>query len=237
MPTTRGNPLWIGLAFLVGGLVAGGPLACGDLDLRDGSQAWAAFCQDRSGSYHFKVLVPPWKYNKEYRCTQMEGRSCVGTWQATGRYVFVVSDIPFVNLDSEIVTLLNVEILSGATADLAQRLIIDKQIGLNGSDAEFYDEQSYPRAIDQAAPALPGHDVLWRQKREFEGQSYNWYRRDVFLRGAGSRVYHLELYSIGSMDKPEFDAIVESFREGAAEDGAPECQCRDEHDPAGPSDC
>jgi hypothetical protein len=232
MHTLRGSLLGFGVTLALCGLAA-----CGDVNMRDGSQAWSAYCQDRSGSYHFKAQVPPWTFNKEYRCTQMQGRSCVGTWQATGRYVFVVSDIPFVNLDSEIVTLLSVEILSGATANLAQRLIIDKNIGQGGSDAEFYDDQSYPRAIDEEPPALSGHDVLWRQNREFEGRSYKWYRRDVFLQAPGSRVYHLELYSIGSMDKPEFDAIIESFREGAAPDGAPDCQCRDEHDPTGPSDC
>ena len=33
------------------------------------------------------------------------------------------------------------------------------------------------------------------------------------------------------MDKPEFDAMIGSFREGASEVGAdPDCICRDEHD-------
>ncbi len=211
--------------------------ACGDIDLREGGLSGAAYCQDRGGNYHFEVLIPPWKHNKEYKCTELDGRECVGTWQPTGRYVFVVSDIPFVNLDSEIVTLLHVQITSGDTQRNVQEVIIDKDIGQAGSDAVFVDDQEYPRPLELAEPGLSGHEVLWRQERSFEGRSYNWYRRDVFLQGAGSRVYHLQFYSIGSLDKPEFDALLSSFREGPAPDGAPDCTCVDEHDPAGPQEC
>lgn len=227
---------WLLVATLVtgvGGVVAGG---CGDVNLRDG-RAGLSYCQDKAGRYHFQAWVPPWKHSKEYRCTQMEGRHCVGAWQPTGRYVFVVSDIPFVNLDSEIVTLLSVELTSGDTAQNVQQVIIDKAIGQAGSDARFQDDQAYPRSLDFGPEGLTGHDVLWRQERSFEGRSYDWYRRDVFLRGAGGTVYHLEMYSIGPLDRPEFDALIATFREGPAPDGAPDCACRDEHDPAGPTDC
>ncbi len=211
--------------------------SCGDFDIRQSSLAGASYCQNQGEQFHFQVLAPPWKYNKEYKCTEMSGRNCVGEWRPTGRYVWVVSDIPFVNLDSEIVTLLNVEITSGNTKTLVNNVIIDKSIGQPGSNAAFETEEAFPRELTFASPALTGHDVLWRQERSFEGRSYNWYRRDVFLKGDTGRVYHLEFYSIGSLDKPEFDAVIESFREGAAPDGAPNCTCRDEHDPDGSQDC
>ncbi|MFH2009481.1 MAG: hypothetical protein ABI333_23010 [bacterium] len=212
--------------------------ACGDINMRDGVSAGSSYCQDRSGQFHFKALVPPWKYNKEYRCTSMQSRQCVGTWQPTGRYVFVVSDIPFVNYDSEIVASLAVEVISGNTAQNAQNVIIDKQIGQAGSDASFYGDEVYPRVVEAVSEGgLTGHEVLWRQNRSYEGQSYNWYRRDVFLLGAGGRVFHVEMFSIDFLDKPEFDAILGSFREGVSPDGAPDCACQDEHDPSGPQDC
>jgi hypothetical protein len=227
----------LALLTLAGATGSMGGAGCGDINLREEGMPGAVYCQDLDETYHFEVLVPPWKFNKEYKCTDMEGRECVGSWLPTGRYVFVVSDIPFVNLDSEIVTLLNVEVTSGDTGNKVQQVIIDKDIGQPGSDAVFVDDQEYPRPVELAEPALSGHDVLWRQKRSFEGRSYNWYRRDVFLRGAGSRVYHLQFYSIGSLDKPEFNALLRSFREGPAPDGAPDCPCLDEHDPSGPQEC
>jgi hypothetical protein len=207
--------------------------ACGDFNIRDGILAGASYCEDMGGAYHFRTHTPPWKYNKEYRCTSVVNRQCVGTWQATGRYVFVVSDIPFVNYDSEIVTMMHVEVTAGNPKTLAQQLIATEHIGQTDSKSRFFGEIEYPADITFDAPGLSGWEVLWRQEREFEGISYNWYRRDVFLQGDGSRVFHLELYSIDTLDKPEFDAMIGSFRAGASPDGAPDCVCRDEHDPAG----
>lgn len=207
--------------------------ACGDFDVRDGILAGAAYCEDMSSTYHFRTHVPPWKYNKEYKCSSMQNHQCVGTWQPTGRYVFVVSDIPFVNYDSEIVSMLNVEVTSGDPKSLAQALIAEENIGAATSKSVFYENTDYPAEITFPEPGLFGWEVLWRQEREFEGTSYNWHRRDVFLRGTGNRVFHLELYSIDFLDKPEFDAMIGSFREGPSPDGAPDCQCRDEHDIAG----
>ncbi len=207
--------------------------ACGDFDIRDGLLVGTSYCEDIDGSYHFRVQIPPWKYNKEYKCSSVVDRQCVGTWSPTGRHVFVVSDIPFVNYDSEIVTILNVELTSGDPRGLARQLIVGESIGVAGSKAKFFGDGEYPTEVTQPEPALSGWEVIWRQEREFEGTSYDWHRRDVFLKGAGGRVYHLELYSIDSLANPEFDAIVASFREGPSPDGAPSCTCRDEHDPQG----
>lgn len=206
---------------------------CGDINIRDGILSGSSYCEDMGGAYHFRAHTPPWKYSKEYKCSSMVDRQCVGTWLATGRYVFVVSDIPFVNFDSEIVTMMHVEITAGNPKTLAQQLIAEEAIGQVTSKAKFYDDADYPALIEYADPGLSGWELLWRQEREFEGTSYNWYRRDVFLQGAGTRVFHLELYSIDTLNKPEFDALIGSFREGLSPDGAPDCACRDEHDPLG----
>ncbi len=206
---------------------------CGDFDIRDGILSGASYCEDMNGAFHFRAHTPTWKYNKEYRCTSIVNRECVGSWVATGRYVFVVSDIPFVNLDSEIVTMMNVEVTSGNPKTLAQQLIAAEAIGQVSSKAEFYNDSVYPAFIEHADPGLSGWEVLWRQVREFEGVSYNWYRRDVFLQSADNRVFHLEMYSIDALDRPEFDAMLDSFRQGTSPDGAPDCACRDEHDPLG----
>lgn len=163
----------------------------------------------------------------------MVNGQCVSSWVATGRYVYVVSDIPFVNLDSEIVTLMHVQIKSGDPRTLAQQLINEENIGQISSKAEFYDDAEYPLLVEYADPGLSGWQVLWRQNRDYEGSSYDWYRRDVFLRASGNRVFHLEMYSIDRLDTPEFDAMIGSLREGVSPDGAPDCTCRDEHDPLG----
>ena len=224
------------------GLILGGISGCGDVNIRDGMTAGYSTCQDIQRQFYFQVRVPPWKYNKEYRCSQWSGTSCVGVWNPTGRYVFVVSDVPFVNYDSEIIASMDVEYTSGSTATLVSALIASEGVGLPGSEATFVGESSdYPRevAADPNEPlSLAGHELLWRQNRVFQGATFNWYRRDVYLRGASGRVYHLKFFSIESLDKPEFDEIISSFREGAAPDDAPDCQCRDEHDPTNPSqDC
>lgn len=184
-------------------------------------------------------MVPPWKYNKEYRCTSFDSGRCVGTWVPTGRYVFVISDVPFVNFDSEIVTSLDVELTTGDTATLVRQVITTEAIGFSGSVATFYGPaEDYPRLVEATeAEGLGGHEVLWRQERSFQGTSYNWYRRDLFLNGKEGRRYHLRFFSIGRLDRPEFESLIRSFREDRAEDDAPNCPCRDEHDPSGPQDC
>lgn len=226
------------VAALCGMATLGGVAGCGDISLGKLDRALST-CEDRSGQYHFRVMIPPWKHNKEYRCTDFQGGKCLGTWVPTGRYVFVVSDVPFVNFDSEIVSSLDVELTTGDTQSLVQQLIATESIGVSGSNATFFGPaESYPKPIAATEDGgLAGHEILWRQKREFEGRSYDWYRRDVFLQGAGSRRFHIRLFSIGRLDGPEFNAIFDSFREGPSEDGAPNCQCRDEHDPSGPKDC
>ena len=218
--------------------------ACGDVNIRNGVIGAYSSCDDYYGGFHFEVLIPPWTYNKEYRCSDWDSRQCVGTWTATGRYVFTVSDVPFVNYDSEIITSLDVEKLStgwGVTEALVMTLITTEQIGVVGSNAVYSGApEDYPRAIvakDENDERLTGHEVLWRQDRSFQGNTFNWYRRDVFLQGAYPNVYHLKFFSIESLDKPEFDALLSSFREGLSEDGAPSCRCQDNHDPSGSREC
>jgi hypothetical protein len=164
----------------------------------------------------------------------------VGVWNPTGRYVFVVSDQPFVNYDSEIIASMDVEFTSGSTANLVASLIASESVGVPGSTATFVgDAADYPReVVADENGSLGGSELLWRQNRTFQGATFNWYRRDVFLRGAAGRVYHLKFFSIESLSKPEFDELISSFREQSAPDGAPDCPCRDEHDPSNPSqDC
>jgi hypothetical protein len=232
----------VAMAVAVAGLgLAIGGAGCGDVDIREGPAAGYDYCEDISGRFHFQVRIPPWRYTKEYRCSSWDNGQCVGTWTATGRYVFVVSDVPFVNFDSEIITSLDVEVVSGVTMTLAQQLIAEEGIvdPEQGGNATFFGEPAdYPRVIEATAEGqLPGHEVLWRQKRDFQGSTYNWYRRDVFLEGAGGSRYHLRFFSIERLDRPEFELLIESFREGATEQGAPECQCRDEHDPDNIQEC
>lgn len=213
--------------------------ACGDVNVRDGTTAGYRTCEDITGQFHFKVLVPPWKYNKEYRCSNWTDGQCVGTWTATGRYVFVVSDVPFVNFDSEIITSLDVEMTTGDTAALVQQLIDDEDFGTTGATSTFVGEAAdYPRAIEaDGEGSLAGHELLWRQNRAFQGKTYNWFRRDVFLQGIAGKRYHLRFFSIDALDGVEFDALIRTFREGASDDGAPDCRCRDEHDTTGVQEC
>ncbi len=226
--------LWLGCMAVSLALL--GSASCGDTNIRDGMTAGYESCQSQDRQFHFKVLIPPWKYNKEYRCSQWSNGTCVGVWNPTGRFVWVVSDVPFVNYDSEIIASLDVEYESGSTANLVSALIASESVGIPGSNATFIGEASdYPREIvaDEDG-SLSGHEMLWRQNRTFEGNTFNWYRRDVFLRGLSGRVYHLKFFSIESLDKPEFDELLSSFREGAAEDDGVQCPCRDEHDPTQP---
>jgi hypothetical protein len=214
--------------------------SCGDVNIRDGLTAGYSYCQsvDQSNDpvFHFQVLIPPWKYNKEYRCSQWSGTDCVGVWNATGRHVWVVSDVPFVNYDSEIIASLDVEHTSGSTASLVSALIAEEGVGVPGSNATYIGEADvYPKEIlADVDGSLGGHELLWRQNRTFDNSTFNWYRRDVFLSDPLGGVYHLKFFSIESLDKPEFDEIISTFRKGPAEDGGVECPCTDEHDPDNP---
>lgn len=215
------------------GLALLGSAACGDVNIRDGMTAGHENCQSYDNQFHFKVLIPPWKYNKEYRCSQWSGTTCVGVWNATGRYVWVVSDVPFVNYDSEIIASMDVEYEAGSTANLVSALVASEGVGVSGSNATYIGEAAdYPREIlEDTSGSLGGHELLWRQDRTFDNNTFNWYRRDVYLRGVSGRVYHLKFFSIELLDKPEFDKLISTFREGPADDDGVNCPCRDEHDP------
>ena len=123
MPTRSQLPARVALVALV---ALGG---CGDFDIRDGILSGSSYCEDKGGAFHFRAHTPPWKYNKEYKCSSVVNRECVGSWLATGRYVFVVSDIPFVNYDSEIITMMHVQVTAGNPKTLAQQLIAEEAIG------------------------------------------------------------------------------------------------------------
>jgi len=230
--------LWLGWVTLALALL--GATSCGDVNIRDGMTAGYQYCQSYDNMFHFKVLIPPWKYSREYRCSQCNAGTCVGVWNPTGRHVWVVSDVPFVNYDSEIIASMDVEYESGSTANLVSALISAEGVGVPGTNASFQgDAADYPKEIlaDEEG-SLPGHELLWRQNRTFDGNTFNWYRRDVFLRGAGGRVYHLKFFSIETMDKPEFDTLISTFREGQAEDGGVNCPIQEGRDPDAPNqDC
>lgn len=235
----HGLNLWLGCVTL--GLALLSSTSCGDVNVRDGMTAGYRYCQSYDDRFHFKVLIPPWKYSKEYRCSQCNAGTCVGVWNPTGRHVWVVSDVPFVNYDSEIIASMDVEYESGSTANLVSSLVLSEGVGNPGSNASYVgDSAQYPKEI-VADPegGLGGHELLWRQDRTFEGNNFNWYRRDVFLRSnITSAVYHLKFFSIETLNKPEFDKIISTFREGSAVDGGESCPIEDGHNPADPNqDC
>lgn len=199
---------------------------CGKVDGRSGPYAGMQYCQNLGEQYHFKGFIPPWKYRKEYRCEEGDFRNCT-RWSATGRYVFVVSDSPFVNFDSEIIVSLTIEKLQGNALNHAQARISEIN---SDPDAELIpasSEQDY-RVLETTAGAAV-YDVMWRQKRSFESTTYNWYRRDGYVQVSSNNVWHLEFFSILELDHPEFDALVKSFETDPAPDGAPRCICLDEH--------
>lgn len=212
---------WAGLCVPLVFLWAG----CGKVDGRSGPYAGMHYCQDLAARYHFKVFVPPWKHRKEYRCEQGDFRNCT-RWAPTGRYVFVVSDSPFVNFDSEIIVSLTVETLQGQALTHVQARINEVNSDPEAELIPASSEQDY-RIMETLAGASV-YDLMWRQKRTFESNTYKWYRRDAYVQ-VSSTVYHLEFFSILSLAHPEFDALVKSFDTGPAEDGAPRCTCMDEH--------
>lgn len=210
------------LSLLVAGLVAG----CGDANGRSGIYSGMSYCQDLGASYHFKAFVPPWKHRKEYRCDQGDFRNC-SHWTPTGRFVFVVSESPFVNFDSEIIVSLTVEPLAGNALTHVQARIAEVNQDSKAELLPASTEKAYYEFSTDAGQAVL--DLYWRQKRTFENKEYNWHRRDSYIQTTAAIVYHLEFFSIMTMSQPEFDALVKSFQVGAAPDGAPHCVCKDEH--------
>ncbi len=199
--------------------------ACGNINARKGETRGMSFCQDMEGRFHFSVFIPPWKHVREYRCDDGDFRNC-NQWTPTGRYVFVVSDSPFVSFDSEIITSLTIEETTETASDLVNSLLndirYDNEAALDPftEDEEFYVHKTYE--------GKTVYDVYWTQTRDFDGKSYQWNRRDAFIETGLGSVYHLEFFSIKTMKKPEFDLLVESFVLGPAPDGAPHCECMDE---------
>jgi hypothetical protein len=208
---------------IIGCLGAG--VGCGKVDGAKGGTTGMSTCQDLAGTYHFDVFVPPWKYVKEYRCDDGDFRNC-NLWTATGRYVFVVSDAPFVSFDSEIITSLTVEALDGNALSL-----LNARISEIAADA---DAELVPASPDrdyrelETVSGYPVFDIAWRQQRTFESKNYYWHRRDSYIQTSAGRTYHLEFFSLYTLWQPEFDVLVTSFDLGPAPDDAPHCRCVDE---------
>ena len=204
------------LVFLVG---------CGDVNARKGGSTGMDTCQDIHEQYHFRVFIPPWKYVREYRCDDGDFRNC-NLWTPTGRYVFVVSDAPFVSFDSEIITSLTVEEVSAsgvaAVGELMSEIDADAESTLVPPSAD----EDYRVYETEAGDTV--YDVFWRQMRNFEGKDYKWHRRDAFVEVGTNRLFHLEFFSLHTLQQPEFDVLVKSFTEGPAPGGAPRCVCVDE---------
>ncbi len=190
------------------------------------------YCQDMAGTFHFQVYVPPWKYRREYRCVDGNFKDC-NRWEPTGRYVFVVTDVPYVSYDSEIVDLLSVEFSAGIDAWTALQAKLSE---IRADDRAVLQPRDgggdYAEVTTDSG--LSGSDILWTQVREHDGTSFEWYRREVFFDADGG-VFHLEMYSVEKLDRPDFDALIESFTPGPAPDGGSHCQCIDDlADPPSP---
>jgi hypothetical protein len=201
-------------------------VGCGELDGGKGGDVGMSTCQDIRGRYHFSVFVPPWKYVREYRCEDGDFRNC-NSWSPTGRYVFVVSDAPFVSFDSEIITSLTVEELHGSAANLAESRIREVEADQEAELIPASEDQDYRQLETKGGYSV--YDIGWRQQRSFEGKDYKWYRRDSYVQVESNRVFHMEFFSLFSLWLPEFDVLVESFELGPAPDEGERCQCRDEH--------
>jgi len=199
----------------------------------NGSKPYAgmAFCQDMGASYHFKVFVPPWKYRREYKCTDGDFKDCK-QWSPTGRFIFVVTDVPFVSFDSEMIDSLTVEALSTNALTATQQKIAEIQADDTATLEDKGKDTSYRTWTTDAGKMV--YDVFWKQDRAFDNKVYTWSRRDVFIAGSG-HTFHLEFFSIHDMDRPDFKSLIASFDEGPAPDGSPKCICMDDHlDPQQP---
>ncbi len=198
--------------------------SCGDVVQSWGADDAMSYCQDMAGTYHFQVFAPPWKYRREYECTDGDFKNC-NHWEPTGRYVFVVTDVPYVSYDSEIVDLLRVEFLSGKDALKA----LDERLSEIHADdrAEVLPQDGEEYSQTETKTGLFGYQIFWRQMREHDGDSFKWYRRDVYLDGDRG-AFHLEMFSVGSLDRPDFNALVASFAQGPAPDQGTSCRCMDE---------
>ncbi len=206
--------------------------ACGDVDGGKGGFSGMSTCQDIEERFHFRVFVPPWKHVREYLCEDGDFRSC-NLWTPTGRFVFVVSDSPFVSFDSEIITSLTIEEISSSGSTSTEKLLKEIAADANAFLDPFSEEEDVQ--IHETLDGLKVYDVYWRQIRFFEGKTYDWHRRDSFIEIIPGLVYHLEFFSLFTMKRPEFDLLVKSFTLGPAPDGAPRCHCMDERaDPPEP---
>lgn len=183
-------------------------------------------CQDIHEQYHFNIFIPPWKYVREYRCDDGDFRDC-NLWTPTGRYVFVVSDAPFVSFDSEIITSLTINQESTTGAAAVAAVIAEIEADAESTLEPYSEQEDYH--IHETVSGDVIYDVFWRQTRTFEGRDYKWNRRDSFIEVAAGRLFHLEFFSLHTLDKPEFDWLVKTFEEGPAPDGSPRCECVDEH--------
>ena len=210
----RARSLWAGTALLV--LAS----ACGANGRQP--QAGTTWCQDRGGDFHFLARVPPLKYRAEYKCVDGDYQHC-NEWQPTGRYVFVVTDVPFINWETELVTILYVEKEAERADAAAQDQLQDI---LNNDKATLLDSEE-PIRQGETKSGLAFQEIFWQETRGTKTR-YDWRRRDVFIQGsAGS--YHLAFLSVYSLDRPDIDEIIESFQEGPAPDEGQGCPCLDEH--------
>ncbi len=190
----------------------------------DGRQPHAAavWCQDLEGSFHFLARVPPLKYRAEYKCVDGDYQNC-RAWEPTGRYVFVVTDVPFINWETELVTILYVDREALQADAAAQKLL---QEILENEKATLRDPEA-PIQRGETDSGLALQEIFWKETRGTK-TLYDWRRRDVFIQGAAGS-YHLAFLSVYSLDRPDIDEIVESFREGPAPDQGEGCPCLDEH--------
>lgn len=199
--------------------------ACGNENAGKGGYAGMSTCQDLEERFHFRVFVPPWKHVREYQCDDGDFRRC-NLWTPTGRFVFVVSDSPFVSFDSEIITSLTFEERNSTGSREVEKLLKEIAADADAALDPFSDEEDVQ--IHETLEGLKVYDVYWKQIRLFEDRVYDWHRRDSFIETGQGRLYHLEFFSLFTLKKPEFDLLVRSFALGPASNGAPRCNCMDE---------
>jgi len=223
-----GPPRFILLSILA--LTGAASAACNEAN---GANPYAgmATCQDMAANFHFKVFVPPWKYRREYKCVDGDFKDCK-QWSPTGRYVFVVTDVPFVSFDSEMIDSLTVEALSGDALTATQQKIAEIQADSTATLENKGKDNPYRTWTTDAGKTV--YDVFWKQERVFDRKSYTWSRRDAYIAGTGHG-YHLEFFSIYDIDRSDFKSLIASFEKGPAPGGSPKCVCLDDHlDPPQP---
>ena len=212
---------WLALVLAGLAVLGSGLSSCGqDAEAPGAGTTW---CQDLDGTFHFRARVPPLKYRAEYQCTQGDYMSCLH-WEPTGRYVFVVTDLPFVNWETELVSILYVEEEAGTAEALAA-----EELGeIRSNDKASLADPDDPIRMGETDSGAPYYEIFWSEVRGKEPKTYEWSRRDVFIQ-AGARVFHLSFLSVYGLDRPDFDEIVTTFQAGPAPDGGEDCPCLDEH--------